>query len=623
MTVLISVNLVAGFMIVSHYGESWDEATLFKYAERSLRAYNGIFESSQRPVSFQQVDPLHGDHGPAFVMLVTLVRNGILHFTATLPSVVIDHFLYFLTFQIGVISLYSICQRWMSSQAAFGAALLFSTQPLLWGHSFINPKDAPFMSLFLASVALGMRMVDRSKVETINTYREMTRKDIPTLTKKRYLIVSIIWLTLLTILWIWGADLIQSLILSAYSHDNTVLGQIFQNIAQQAQHVSLNQYIQKGMILWNRIRIIVSLFSMFFVGKAFWECLPQHSYHIFHSVKSFGKNGLLSLLEIDVWLAALMLGFAAAVRLIAPIAGFLIILYALLNRKWQMFPKLISYAILSFLIMTALWPYLWPAPLERFALSVLNSSNYPIDIQTLFRGDLYFSSQIPPSYLPTLIVFQLTETTLGLALFGTVLLARRKEMLNLMVIVVLWFLFPFLGFIFLHTPLYDNFRHILFILPPLFILTGIGLDWLLKQKTLQPYRHFILIVSVIPALIADINLHPYQYVYYNSLAGGMRGAYRSYQLDYWDISYREAALFLNQIAPQNANVAVVGPYQVVLPYLRSDLKAIDTFSAQNDWNKYDFIIVGTRNDEDFAFSQYRTIYTIERMGAVLAVIKQP
>ncbi len=52
------------------------------------------------------------------------------------------------------------CRSLDEPNAAFGATLLFITQPLFWGHAFINPKDIPLFSLFLLSVYLGMRMHD-------------------------------------------------------------------------------------------------------------------------------------------------------------------------------------------------------------------------------------------------------------------------------------------------------------------------------------------------------------------------------------------------------------------------------------------------------------------------------
>jgi hypothetical protein len=45
--------------------------------------------------------------------------------------------------------------------AALSTSALFAWQPMLWGHAFINPKDPPFLTFFLASICLGFEMVDK------------------------------------------------------------------------------------------------------------------------------------------------------------------------------------------------------------------------------------------------------------------------------------------------------------------------------------------------------------------------------------------------------------------------------------------------------------------------------
>lgn len=37
-----------------------------------------------------------------------------------------------------------------------------------------------------------------------------------------------------------------------------------------------------------------------------------------------------------------------------------------------------------------------------------------------------------------------------------------------------------------------------------------------------------------------VQLHPYQYAYFNALAGGVRGADRGYMLDYWGLAFKQA-----------------------------------------------------------------------------------
>ena len=66
-------------------------------------------------------------------------------------------------FLVGTGSFFFLAWRWVGETAVFGSALLFCTQPLLVGHAFMNPKDVVFMSLLIASVTVGLWMVDRGE----------------------------------------------------------------------------------------------------------------------------------------------------------------------------------------------------------------------------------------------------------------------------------------------------------------------------------------------------------------------------------------------------------------------------------------------------------------------------
>ena len=77
---------------------------------------------------------------------------------------------------------------------------------------------------------------------------------------------------------------------------------------------------------------------------------------------------------------------------------------------------------------------------------------------------------------------------------------------------------------------------------------------------------------VLPNIFLLIKMHPYQYVYYNVFTDGVGGAFRIYEMDYWGTSYREAAEYINQIAPQNARVIVFGAPHLVETHARDDLQ---------------------------------------------------
>ena len=159
--ILILLNLIIGSLVVRDYGESEDETGIYAYADESLRAYSSLFNVSSEANS-PNTDAVSGlpryvdNYGPAYAMITTLLARG-LH--AILPALSLIngwHLGEFIAFQISIVSLYFLSRKWMGAWAAMGTTLLFSTQPLLWGHAFINPKDIPFLAFFLASVTVGI-----------------------------------------------------------------------------------------------------------------------------------------------------------------------------------------------------------------------------------------------------------------------------------------------------------------------------------------------------------------------------------------------------------------------------------------------------------------------------------
>lgn len=159
--ILIAVNILVGLFIFQDYGTSWDEPHFYSYGDALGYAYSpaewfsGHFDLYN---SYGASGDDHKNRGPAYLFLA---RN----FVYGLEALGLDpasawHLVNFLFFQIGIYFLYRFSTRWMNKSAAFFTAVFFSTQPLLWGHSFINPKDPPFLTFFLASVCLGFEMVD-------------------------------------------------------------------------------------------------------------------------------------------------------------------------------------------------------------------------------------------------------------------------------------------------------------------------------------------------------------------------------------------------------------------------------------------------------------------------------
>ena len=60
------------------------------------------------------------------------------------------HFFNYGAFLMGVLAFFVLMRKVVPPRNAFMAALLFMTQPMLFGYAFINQKDIPFMILFIA-----------------------------------------------------------------------------------------------------------------------------------------------------------------------------------------------------------------------------------------------------------------------------------------------------------------------------------------------------------------------------------------------------------------------------------------------------------------------------------------
>ncbi len=160
--ILLAVNILIGLFIFRDYGLAWDEPLFYDYADALGYAYSprewlsGNFDLEN---SYGPSGDDHKTRGPAYLFLA---REPVyLLETFGLDSALAWHLVNFLFFQLGVYFLYRLSTRWMRPSAAFAASALFSWQPLLWGHAFINPKDPPFLVFFLVSVCLGFEMVDK------------------------------------------------------------------------------------------------------------------------------------------------------------------------------------------------------------------------------------------------------------------------------------------------------------------------------------------------------------------------------------------------------------------------------------------------------------------------------
>ncbi|HEY5902415.1 MAG TPA: hypothetical protein VIU39_07675 [Anaerolineales bacterium] len=585
--------VLLGIFLTPQYGESWDELKFYKYADEALHAYVTWPTSGTIHLTGNTYD----NYGPAYVMAVALGAR-LLGLVVPWTESDLRHLLYFVTFLAGLWAFHRLARRWMGDAAATGATALFATQPLFWGHAFISPKDIPFLTFFLLALHFGMRYFDRAEASSGRFF--------PITSRRWVLWLTAAWLLSLLVLF-GGTALVRAWIEAGVRAAAAGGDNLFMRIASDIRTAEPGIYIQKFFVLFLEVRAVFFAISTLVMLLIYRREGPV----------------LLGMLR-QVLLPAVLLGLTVCIRVLGPLAGVLVALYGLHKQGRRALPALFPYVLLAIAAMYATWPYLWPDPVGHFVESIVVMAKYPWRGQVLFNGSMYTSTDIPRSYLPVLLGIQLTEPVwflfaAGLAVTAISAWKKRTESTQLVALTDIWFILPALGFILLRSPLYDNFRQVFFILPPVFLMAGAVFD----RITSPGWRTALMLVCVLPGVIAGARLHPYEYIYYNRFIGGEAGAFRRFELDYWGTSYREAAGWLNENAAPNAPIWVDGPSHLVGMYLRPDIKLYSGYEADRA-NHYDYVVSTSRYNLDLtSYSQARVVHSITREGAVLTVIKQP
>jgi hypothetical protein len=290
--------------------------------------------------------------------------------------------------------------------------------------------------------------------------------------------------------------------------------------------------------------------------------------------------------------------------------------------------------IAAYLIMVFTWP--WAArELLNPVRALFTFAHFHYPIRTLLSGQIYEMGDVPRWYVPTYLAIKLPLTMLfGAALASLLVIARQNRRgdgaaarrIREAGFIAFTALFPVLCQVIVHGPAFTGLRHFLFVVPPLAVLCGIGFDaalnWLEARRREFATAAFAAI-SVWFAWNAGtlVRLHPYEYMFYNPIVGGLEGALRRYEADYWVNMMHEAVLGLEDYVARNNKdpkktftVAVCGER---LPF---EKEAHAPLKYSDDWDKADFFIAPTQMNCDRAMYG-KTVFAIQRMGVVIGVVK--
>jgi hypothetical protein len=285
----------------------------------------------------------------------------------------------------------------------------------------------------------------------------------------------------------------------------------------------------------------------------------------------------------------------------------------------------------AWLIMLAFWPWAQVNPILNPLLGIRRAARFSFTGPTLFFGQQVPARPAPLAYVPTWFALQLPETYFVAVAAGLLSLAVRRSapttdedrqravMLGFLAFVVL---FPVLAAVLLRSALYDAVRQLLFVVPPLAVLTAAALERSLRPPMPRVFRGAVAAATLAAAVVTVRDMaamHPYESVYFNRLvAGGLRGVDGRFETDYWGNSYREGIEWVMKNVPgEGIRVAnCSNPFQTSYYLLgTAGARFVPVLLEQQP----DILIATTRGD-CYRNAGGRVLHTVERQGVTLLYV---
>jgi hypothetical protein len=165
-----------------------------------------------------------------------------------------------------------------------------------------------------------------------------------------------------------------------------------------------------------------------------------------------------------------------------------------------------------------------------------------------------------------------------------------------------WFVILVLYVLIRNPAMYDGIRHFLFIVPPIFIFAGFTFEFLFdllsKIMTTSWLYAGIVVFILLPGVLAILQLHPYEYTYYNLFVGGTSNAFRKFETDYWLTCYKDAVEELNAETTEPVTLFVHREAYIAQYYANKNITVRDQHGAGDQLQSGDYILANSRTNED-------------------------
>jgi len=265
------------------------------------------------------------------------------------------------------------------------------------------------------------------------------------------------------------------------------------------------------------------------------------------------KNALLHGLSTGLLISIRLMGIISVALSLTFIAAYIIFSVRKNDYKKSLF-VIGTYLLASAVFIYLLWPFLWESPFSRFFEALRLMARFVRqDSPMLYRGEFINRDQIPWHYIPVWLLitippfYMLLGGTGGIVvIYNVVKKAIHKNWESIHFIdlyTIASLIFPIASIIFLHSIIYDGWRHLFYLYVFIAYLATLGGYFILKAIPLKYVLYGKLGWAAVILFYIGIliKMHPQQQVYFTMFNKFPQTAY---ELDYWGQSYKQSLEWL-------------------------------------------------------------------------------
>lgn len=290
--------------------------------------------------------------------------------------------------------------------------------------------------------------------------------------------------------------------------------------------------------------------------------------------------------------------------------------------------------VCSYILAIALWPFALQKPLSNVLFSLREFTNYSIGLRTIFDGEQMMSNMLPWKYAPKYLMIGMPLVIVaGFIGYLIYVLIRRKEFSLISYFLLFAAIFPVIWVIYKNSNLYGGIRHLLFVMPPMVLIAGRfwqNMIDLVKCKWGKLAVVLVFIIGLSLPVKHMVKNHPNDYIYFNELIGGLKGAYGDYETDYYYNSLKDAYEWFRKnvdLPKDRKTIIVTNHVNNVAYYFRKDTNVRVIYSRyyekySKDWDYAMFanVYINRHQLKSGLFPPEGTIYAPETDGFPMATV---